>query len=181
MLFVFKRRAAFELSYNGSKQRRAAHVLNQKNAVFAYYTNFLKFEYGKYQVHSSQMLGENLKEYEDYRHVTASIDSVRSLMYETQDEIERFIREKKIGGVDSSLERYAKNFDWEAQKRAYAELSERKDKAGQIMAALDARHEKVWGLLTRLRANRTLAQPILDNITQAYMDEVGRLITEVSV
>ena len=84
MLFVylFRRHAYHELVLNNKKQKRAIELLNKKNVIYAYYTNFLKFEYDKYKVRNSTMLSSNLKDYDNYKHLVNRYDQISKILYQ---------------------------------------------------------------------------------------------------
>ncbi|MDR1914796.1 MAG: hypothetical protein LBQ68_10005 [Clostridiales bacterium] len=177
IVFIFRRNVAVELSRNGKKQQKAVHVLNQKNVVFAYYTNFLSFVYGKYHVKNSGMLQSNLENYDRYKQVLSRIDSIRPAMYETQNEIEKIMRDNNINNMRSSLESFARSVDLDDQKKIYEDLSAQKSNAERTLDELDKKHEAVWDLMTRLRLERPEYSEILDDISETYMDEMGRLLS----
>ena len=178
LIYVFRKRIAFDLSMNAKKQQKAIHTLNQKNAVFAFYSNFLNYSYDKYHVRSATMLQSNLKDCERYKQVAGRIDNVRSVMYQTQREIEDIMREYNIDLDRASLESFAKSMDLDNQKRVYESLAEAKTEAERQISALEQRHEEIWGLLARLREDRPAARERIENVIQTYLSEVGRILKE---
>ena len=177
-LYVFRKRIAFELSLNNKKQQKAIHVLNRKNIVFAFYDNLLGYCYDKYHVRSSSMLQSHIKDYEQYKMVVKRIDNVRSVMYETQREIEDIMREKQIDQINPSLESFAKNIDLDDKKRVYDEIAAVKSKAEKQMTELEQRHAHIWDLLTRLKEDRPAVRERVERVVQTYLDEVGRILAE---
>ena len=75
--------------------------------MYSYYTNFLKYEYNKFKVRNSDMLAANLKEYDNYKYVVSRYDSIRNIMRQTQDLLEKFLRDKKIEMDNVSIEKFA--------------------------------------------------------------------------
>ncbi|MDR1560434.1 MAG: hypothetical protein LBS84_12225 [Clostridiales bacterium] len=177
-LYQFRKRMSFELSLNNKKQQKAVHTLNQKNAVFAFYSNFLNFCYDKYHVRNSQMLQTHLREYEQYKQVAKRIDNVRDVMYETQREIEDIMREKHIDQFRSSLESFAKTINLDDQKDAYDGLIVAKAEAERQLSELEERHAAVWELLTRLKEDRPAARDRVEAVIQTYLSEVARVLED---
>jgi len=171
LIYFFRKRVSVELSLNQKKRQKAVHVLNQKNTVYAFYSNFLNYCYDKYHVRSAAMLQTRLKDCEDYKKATKRIDSVRGIMYQTQREIEDFMREKKIDQDRASMEGFARTWDAESQKHIYQSLLSAKNKAEKQLTELEKRHEAIWSLLTRLQADRPAAGELIENVIQTYLDE----------
>ena len=176
LLYIFRRRIRYELKVNFKKQLRAVDLLNQKNVVYAYYTNFLRFVYNKYKVRSAQMLENNLKNFSNYKFVVGRIDNLRRTMYETEAEIERFMREKKLTGLRASVEGFAKTANLEDKKRYYDELVKSKQALETELATLDVRHEEIWDALMMLNDHDKSSNKIIDKIIQTYLDEAGNLL-----
>ena len=179
LLYIFRRRIRYELKVNFKKQLRAVELLNQKNVVYAYYTNFLRFVYNKYKVRNSQMLENNLDNFSSYKFLVGRIDNIRRTLYETEAEIERFIREKKLSGLRASIEGFAKTANLDDKKRYYDELVKSKQALEQELASLDVRHEEIWDTLMVLNDHDRSSNKIIDKIIQTYLDEAGRLLLHI--
>ena len=179
LLYIFRRRIRYELRINFKKQLRAVELLNKKNVVYAYYTNFLRFVYNKYKVRSSQMLENNLQNFGNYKFLVGRIDNLRRTMYETEAEIERFMKEKHLTGLRASVEGFAKTANLDDKKRYYEELLKSKEAVEKELNALDLRHEEIWDTLMVLNDNDRSSGKIVDKIIQTYLDEAGGLLTYV--
>ena len=165
---MFRYRAQSEVKINKKKQQKAVEMLNKKSVVYAYYTNFLKFCYNKYKARNSRTLENNLKDLEGYRQLANRIDTVRSLMYETETGIERFLREKKLGLVKSTMEGFAKTINIDDKQKHYRDYSNEKAIAEKTLAELDRRHEEIWHLLMELNAND--AGTTVNKVIEKYVD-----------
>ncbi|MCL1844214.1 MAG: hypothetical protein FWF79_10420 [Defluviitaleaceae bacterium] len=170
---IFGYRVRRELKLNARKQQRAIELLNKKSVVYAYYTNFLRYCYKKYKANNSRTLENNLNDLESYRHLANRIDTVRSLMYETETDIERFIREKKLGGVRSTIEGFAKTINLEDKRRRFTELNAEKVISEKSLMDLDKRHEEVWETLTTIQESDTGGK--VNEILDSYMNEAQKL------
>jgi len=168
---LFRFRIVKELRLNTKKQHRAVELLNKKSVVYAYYTNYLRFCYKKYKANNSRTLENNLNDLESYRHLANRIDTVRSLMYETETSIERFVREKKLGGVKSTVESFAKTINLDDKRRRFNDLTTEKTGAEKSLAELDRRHEEIWGTLTKLN----VMEPTVNVVLETYMKEAEAL------
>ncbi|MCL2400314.1 MAG: hypothetical protein FWC91_11315 [Defluviitaleaceae bacterium] len=176
LLYIFRRRIRHELKINFKKQMRAVEFINKKNVVYAYYTNFLRFVYNKYKVRNAQMLERNLENFGNYKFLVERIDNLRRTMYETEAEIERFMRDKKLTGLRASVEGFAKTANLEDKKRYFDELTKSKATLDQELSALDLRHEEIWDTLMVLNDHDRSSNKIIDKIIQTYLDEAGRLL-----
>lgn len=179
LLYIFRRRIRYELRLNFKKQLRAVELLNKKNVVYAYYTNFLRFVYNKYKVRNAQMLENNLQDFSSYKFLVGRIDNLRRTMYETEAEIERFMKEKRLTGLRASIEGFAKTANLDDKKRYYEELIKSKETLERELNALDLRHEEIWDTLMVLNETDRSTGKIIDKIIQTYLDEAGGLLTSI--
>ena len=178
LIYVFRKRISFDLTMNNKKRQKAIHVLNKKNTVFAFYSNFLNYCYDKYHVRNASMLQNNLKDYERYKQVAARMDNVRNIMYQTQREIEDIMRDKKIDLDKASMESYAKSMNLDNQKQMLDSLTHAKEEAERQISELEQRQEDIWDLLARLKEDRPDARERIENVIQTYLNEVGRILEE---
>jgi hypothetical protein len=175
LLYLFRQHLRREMRFNRRKQHRAISLLNKKNVVFAYYTNYLRFSYKKYKIKNSRTLENNLNDFESYKYLVNRIDTVRSLMYETEEAIERFLREKKLTGVKATIESFAKTINLEDKRRYFMEVDSDKQRAEKDLNELDARHEEIWDTLTQLRDTDNSKEKIVETIIATYLTEASKL------
>jgi len=177
LLHFFRQRLKREMRRNIRKQHRAIELLNKKSVVYAYYTNYLRFCYNKYHANNSRTLESNLSDLEGYKFVANRIDTVRSLMYETEESIERFIRQKKLAGVKATIEGFAKTVNLDDKKRLFKELKSEKNIVERELAELDVRHEEIWESLMELNDNDKSRSNVVSKILETYLSESGKLFT----
>lgn len=175
IIYFFRRRVEFELQINIKKQQRAVNFLNKKNTVYAHYTNYLRFAYKKYKVKNSAMLQKNLKDYTNYKHLTMRYDSLRSILFQTENEIEAFLREKSLTTIKTSTEKFAKTIDIDNKKDYYNELRDSRNQIEDSLSQLDNRHEEIWDLLVIFAETDPSNEKIIDKVIRAYIDEVGKV------
>jgi len=175
LLYAFKQRLRHEMRRNHQKQSRAVELLNKKNVVYAYYTNYLRYSYKKYKVRNSQMLASHLEDFSQYKYLLNRIDNIRLIMYETEGNIERFLREKKLEGVKGSIESFARTINLENKKRYYNDLAAQREKEERELASLEDRHEEIWETLSVLGELDSSPDLVIKKIMHAYMDEAARL------
>ena len=173
LISLFRYKSHSEVVLNQKKQQKAVELLNKKSIVFAYYTNFLRFCYKKYKARNSRALENNLKDLDSYRQLANRIDVVRSLMYETETGIERFLREKKLGLIKSTVEGFAKTINIDDKQRHFKEYSAEKELAERTLAELDKRHEEVWNILMEL--NKNDAGDEVNKVIDTYIEEAAEL------
>lgn len=177
LLYLFRRRINYELRLNYKKQVRAVELLNKKTAVFAHYTNYLNYVYKKYKVRNSQMLRKNLKDIESYKHLTGRVDNIRNIMYQTEDQIEEFLRKKNIGHLSTSVEHFAQTINVEDKKQYHKDLSRERSVLEKALSDLDNRHAEIWDLLLELNKTDISESKIVDIIIKTYLEEVEKVFT----
>ena len=175
IIFIFRRRVLYELKLNEKKQTRAVSLINKKTAVFAHYTNYLNFVYKKYRVRNAQMLKKNIKDVESYKHLTGRLDNIRNILYQTQDQIEDFLRKKNIAHLSSSIEHFAQTINVMDKKKYYTELIKELNDLEKTLSSLDARHEDIWDALIGLNDADSSKSRVIDRIIHAYLEEAQRV------
>ncbi|MDR3092175.1 MAG: hypothetical protein LBU36_08350 [Clostridiales bacterium] len=177
LLYIFKRRMTYELKVNLQKQKRAVSLLNRKNAVYAHYINFLNYEYKKYKVKNSGMLRKNIDDYESYKRLTARIDSIRNIMYQTEEEIENFLRAKKINHLSTSVEHFAQTINVLDKQQYLKDLTAERHTLEKTLGELDNRHEEIWDLLIEMNEADTTDEKFINAMIDAYLDEIERVFS----
>ncbi len=177
LVLIFRRRVVFELHLNLKKQQRIIGVLNKKSVVYAYYTNFLGFEYKKYKINNSKALKANLKNYETYKHLSSRIDAIRNILYETERQIEIFLRDKKIVNKNTTIEQFARTLNIEDKRAYYNELLHRKKTAEENLLELDTRHLEVWEGLEALKEGDQSEDRIINTMIKMYFSEVDKIVS----
>jgi len=173
LLYFFRMRIKSELRLNTRKQQRAIELLNKKSVVYAYYTNFLRFCYKKYKAKSSRVLEGNLKDLEGYRFLANRIDTVRSIMYETETSIERFLREKKLGGMKATIEGFAKTVNLDDKRKKFNDLLGEKESMEKGLAEMDKRHEEIWDKLVMLNVDDPTQK--VNAVLETYLTEAEKI------
>ena len=67
-IYIFRRRVEYEIVKNGRMQARAVKLLNKAKIRYVYYTNFLEYEYNKFNVDSFEQLERNWELYKKNKH-----------------------------------------------------------------------------------------------------------------
>jgi hypothetical protein len=179
LLYMFRQRIRREMRLNLRKQHRAVELLNKKNVVYAYYTNFLRFCYDKYKAKNARILESNLNDLESYRHLTNRIDTIRSLLYETEENIDMFLREKKLTGIKATIEGFAETVNLDDKRRRIQQLEGQKAIAERDLAELDKRHEEIWEVLMAL--NDADPSRRVGEVIEVYLSEAGKLFNTVDI
>lgn len=180
-IVVFRRKIKQSIRRNVAFQKRAVELLNKKNAVYAYYTSFLNYEYKKYHVNSSMELKENLRELVFYKQHLKRGETVRRVLRESEYEIDDFMKEHNIKNDKISMLDFAETINIEDQRRYFDSLIKEKSKAEETLKELDEKHELVWAELMRLKENDTTQNHVVSEIIDAYYVETAkdfRLYTE---
>ncbi|MCL2617669.1 MAG: hypothetical protein FWD98_01310, partial [Defluviitaleaceae bacterium] len=175
LLYLFRRRMRYELRINIAKQRKAVSMINTKTTVFAHYTNFLNYSYKKYKVRNSQALKANIKDYENYKHITQRIDALRRTMYVTETEITKFLREHNISNK-YSVEQFAHTVNINDKLEFSREMIAERGTADRDLALLDDKHQSIWDKLEVLIDTDTSPDRVISQLTQLYFDEVDKVV-----
>ncbi len=176
LLYMFDKRMRYELKLNIKKQQKCVELLNKKNVVCAYYTNFLRFEYKKYKVRNTQMLQSDLKEFKSYKHVASRLDAIRKIMYETEKQIEKFLREKKITFSKYTIEQFAKTVNVSDKIEYSQELARDKAVLDANLLELDEKHAGIWELLEELSDKDTTEDKVISQMIDLYFNEVSNML-----
>ena len=176
LVYTFRKRMEFELTLNAKKQKKLIAILNKKTAVLAHYTNFLNYVHSKYKITNSQALKTNMSEYEHYKHITRRIDAVRKIMYETESIIEKFLTEKNISNITTTLEQFAKTIDIEDKREFYKELLERKETAEAELLAIDEQHVELWRKIEENNKNDITETHLVSEMIKVYFDDVAKMM-----
>ena len=171
ILSIFKRRIDSGLRLNVKKQRRAVELLNKKNAVYAHYTNYLNYTYKKYRVKNSQMLKRNLKDLDNYKHLAHRFDNIRNIMYQTETQIEDFLRKKNLGGVKSTVEQFARTVDIDNKRLYFKELAADRQLYEKNLEELDGRTVEITAEINGAAGDSSENQ-ILHRMLRAYQNEI---------
>ena len=176
LVYTFRKRMEFELTVNAKKQKKLVAILNKKTAVLAHYTNFLNYVHSKYKITNSQALKTNMSEYEHYKHISRRIDSVRKIMYETENVIEKFLTDKNINNMTNTLEQFAKTIDIEDKREFYKELAGRKDSAEAELLSIDEQHVELWRKIEENNKNDITGTHTVAEMIKVYFDDVAKIM-----
>lgn len=173
MLYGFDRRIKNELTLNHKKQQKAVGILNTKSAVFAHYTNFLNHTYKKYKVRNAEMLKNNLREYEHYKHLTKRYDAIRKMADETEKSIVKFVSEHGLPKISGPIDEFARSFNLDEKLDVYKTLDKNRKGAGRDLLLLDEIQERLWDELIAL--NR-IKGGVVDGIIKCYVQEANKIM-----
>lgn len=181
VIYFFRRKLTYELKINIKKQEKLVDILNKKNVLYSYYTNFLRYEYKKFKVKNSDMLTAKIKEYDNYKHITSRYDSIRNIMGETQDILEKFLRDKKINMEDVSIEKFANTISIDDKIEYCREINASKGETEQKLKAVDENQEDIWRQVTEIGKREWSGKEIVQNIMSAYLREIEKINDEIDV
>ena len=181
LMYAFRRRILYELELNVKKQARAVELINKKTVLYAHYTNFLQYEYKKFKVRNAEMLKDNLNDYSLYKYVTDRLDSIRSIMYQTEQEIDGFLRQKNLYHASLTMDKLAYTLDLDHKKNHYQKLMAEREAIESKLALLDARHTKLWDALSDLAERDPAEDFLIKHLINRYVDEASTLIERNTV
>ena len=175
LIYFLRIKMKNELAMNIKKQQKAIALLNKKSVLYAYHTNFLKFACKKYQVRNSQVLQEHLQHLKSYKHLTGRLDSMTNIIYQTERELDAFLKEKGIANSKTTL-KFAKTLNIEDKRRYYNELVTERDVLKTDLTILDSRYGKIWDILLKLNKDDKTEQNLIDKVIRTYLEEVSKYI-----
>jgi len=181
LVYFFRRKLNFELKINIKKQEKLVEILSKKNVLYSYYTNFLKYEYNRYHVRNSEMLASHIKEYDNYKHITSRYDSIRNIMYQTQDVLEKFLRDKKINMDEVSIEKFANTICIDDKIEYCKEINASKAETERKLKAVDEKHEAIWKQVEDIGKRDWSGKEIIENLINAYLREAEKINLEVDI
>ncbi len=179
VIYVFRRRFKYAIKLNVMKQARAVELLNKKKVVYVHYTNFLNYEYKKFRVRNAEMLTNNLGEFGLYKHLSGRYDSIRSIIYQTENEIELFLNQKRIKNLSPTIEKFAQTISIEDKRRYYQQIQSEKQVIENSLGVLDNQHEEIWNELIELNERDATKEAVIDKMMQFYLDEVSNLMIDI--
>jgi hypothetical protein len=165
---------------NVKKQSRAVELINKKTVLYAHYTNFLNYEYKKYRVRNASMLKDNLKDYTLYKHLTNRLESIRSILSQTETEIETFFSERNLFAPGATIATFAGAVDLDNRKHLHNQLVAERSMIEKNLATLDQKHEKLWEVLSTLSQTKK-EESLIGQIIKSYMDDAAKLIRRSSI
>lgn len=181
LIYFFRRKLTFELQINRKKQEKLVELLSKKNVLYSYYTNFLKYEYKKFQVRNSDMLAAHIKEYDNYKYITSRYDSIRNILYQTQDLLEKFLKDKKIDMESVSIEKFANTISIDDKMEYCREINISKEKTEKLLKAVDEKHEELWNQVVEIGKRDWSGKEIIENLMSAYEREAENLNFEMDI
>ena len=175
-IYVFRKKIGYEVKLNLLKQQKCVEIINKKNVVYAYHLNFLKFVYKKYNVRSADKLKKNLRSFSDYKSVTHRYDSIRNSMYQTEHQIESFLKEKQIGTAMITIEKFAKTVNIDDKRKIYSNYTTERARMEKRLEALDALHEGIWSELAVLSELDKTDEKQVERIIEQYSVEIENIV-----
>ena len=181
LVYFFRRKLNYELKINIKKQEKLVEILSKKNVMYSYYTNFLRYEYNKFQVRNSNMLVTHLKEYDNYKYVTSRYDSIRNIMYQTQELLEKFLKDKNIEMDNVSIEKFANTIRIDDKIEYCREINASKADTEAKIKAIDEKQDDIWKQIVDIGSKDWSGKEIIKNLTEAYVREIEKINLEVDV
>ncbi|MDR1209515.1 MAG: hypothetical protein LBK41_04280 [Clostridiales bacterium] len=176
LLYAFSRRAEFAAALNVKKRKRAVELINKKTVLYAHYTNFLNYEYRKFKVRSGEMLKNNIEDFAEFRRLTARLDAVRTVLYETETEIETFLKNKDLYNPLFSIDKLNQIYSGENSEEHFHRLTEDKERAAAELDLLNRRHEALWEVLVDLSEKDGDRDSAIKRILKRYIEDVGAMM-----
>ena len=121
------------------------------------------------------MLTKNLRDLNNYKHLAYRFDNIRSIMYQTETQIEDFLRTKKLGSIKSTVEQFARTVNIDNKRDYYRDLMAERDIMESNLTELETRHGEIWELISTASAHDYSENQILTMMFKAYQNEIEML------
>ncbi|NLK21587.1 MAG: hypothetical protein GX308_05795 [Epulopiscium sp.] len=169
-IYIFRRRLDYELKKNGRMQARAIKLLNKAKIRYVYYTNFLEYEYGKFNVDSAEQLERNWELYKKNKHNEKRFKSINSTMTRIEDEVLGILKKRKI--YVEYFEDVKKWSKIEERRKALEDIQNERVSLESQLALLDTYQEDIWLQLNELKDNDDTEDKVVGKIIENYLEEI---------
>ncbi len=174
-MYIAKLKLRKAIKLNLKKQARAVELLNKKNAVLAHHTNFLNYEYKRFNAQNSINLRSNLAEFEEYKKVANRKSATRRSLEETEAELKDFFRERGKTLPNISVEKFVDMIDIENKKMHYDRLILERVRVEEEVEKLDLEQEELWNHIEYLQ-NITSERNYIADIIKAYYSKLEKIM-----
>ncbi len=175
-MYLVKLKLKKAIKINLKKQARAVTLLNRKNVVLAHHTNFLNYEYKRFNAQSSVNLRSNLQEFEEYKKVANRKSATRRSLEETEAELKDFFRERGKALPNISVEKFVDMIDIENKKMHYDRLVMERVKVEEEVEKLDLEQEELWEHIEYLQNITPSERNIIGDIIKAYYAKLEKIM-----
>ncbi len=175
-MYIAKLKLKKAIKVNLKKQARAVELLNKKNAVIAHNTNFLNYEYKRFNAANSVNLRSNLTEFEEYKKVANRKSATRRSLEETEAELKDFFRERGKALPNISVEKFVDMIDIENKKMHYDRLVLERVKVEEEVEKLDLEQEELWEHIEYLQNITASERNFIADIIKAYYAKLEKIM-----
>ncbi len=175
-MYVAKLKLRKAIKINLKKQARAVELLNKKNAVLAHHTNFLNYEYKRFNAANSISLRSNISEFEEYKKVANRKSATRRSLEETEAELKDFFRERGKTLPNISVEKFIDMIDIENKKMHYDRLVLERVKVEEEVEKLDFEQEELWEHIEYLQNITASERNFIADIIKAYYAKLEKIM-----
>jgi predicted nucleic acid-binding Zn-ribbon protein len=163
---VFSERLKRSIRKNVKKQNRAIALLNKKTALYAHYTNYLRYEYDKYNVRDSKALEATVNEYKTYAATTSRIDTLRETTREAEKRLRAFIKQKNMAYPPTDMEQFAKTAA--ESMRDVQNIKDEKAALEKRLDALDRRRADIWRMISAAKVGDESKERVVERIIAQF-------------
>lgn len=168
-IYVFRRQVEYEIKKNGRMQARVIKLLNKAKIRYVYYTNFLEYEYKKFNVDSLEQLERNWELYKKNKHHEKRYRGINSTMSRIEDEVLIILENREI-----HLDFFDEISQWseiEERRKVLTNVKKEKDGLESKLGFLDTYQEDIWNQLTELKESDITEDKIIEKIIQNYLED----------
>lgn len=176
-MYIAKLKIKKTLKLNIKKQARAVEILNKKNTVLAHHTNFLNYEYKKFNVSSSTVLRGNIIEFQEYKVVANRKNATRRALEEAEEDLKNFFKTRGKSIPNMSVEKFIKMIDVENKKLHYDRLVLEGIRAEEEVERLDQEQGKLWEEIERIQKTTTSQKLVINDILKAYYSKLDKIMS----
>lgn len=100
-------------------------------------------------------------------------------MYQTQDLLEKFLKEKNIEMDNVSIEKFANTISIDDKIEYCKEINAAKAETEEKLKAVDEKHENLWKQISDIGQRDWSGSEIIQNLITAYIREVEKINLDV--
>lgn len=167
--YFFKRRVVFEINKNGLMQAKVVKLLNGAKIRYVYYTNFLDYEYNKYNVDSTEQLQRSWELYMKNKHHEKRYNNINIRMNQIEEEVMGILKDR---GINVNYFEDIKHWSRiEERKNVLDNIQKEKSILESKLNYLDQYQEEIWAQLEELKENDETEDKTIEKIINRYLEE----------
>ena len=150
-------------------QAKVVKLLNGAKIRYVYYTNFLDYEYNKYNVDSTEQLQRSWELYMKNKHHEKRYNNINIRMNQIEEEVMGILKDR---GINVNYFEDIKHWSRiEERKNVLDNIQKEKSILESKLNYLDQYQEEIWAQLEELKENDETEDKTIEKIINRYLEE----------